>query len=754
MMRFPFIFTAAFCSLLIACFVVVPTLAQQQPVLLEGRVVDASADFSVPLASVLVESTNTGTATNNDGYFSLRLPPAAYTLRISAVGYETRHMTVAIPAPEPIVVRLQAAVLPMEEVLVQSHAATSNDLAAPQQKLNATEDLLQRVAGVELIQRANFAWEPTIRGLSGGQVGLVIDGMKIYGACVDKMDPASSYVEPENLEKLEVSKGGFDLTQASQIGGTVNLVTERPDFARPYALDVESGFESVAALRRVRVAGAASRGRFAARGSFSYRKADDFAPGGQETITHSGFEKRNYKLSLASQLGDRHQLTASFLGDDAWNVGYPVLLMDATLAQARIYSLAYEGTPAVAWLDEVEGRAYHNHVDHWMDDRFRDVMERDVMRGMYMPMFGYTDTWGGLARLRSTVGKTNVGLTLDAHQVKQFGDMWMFSLFPNIPDMYLLNVGDVVALNTAATLDVRRPLSDRLNVRTNVRFDLSERDVERADMASIFRSRYGIEETARQYQLVSASAVLEYTLRPATRVRLSLANTARLPTNVENYGHYVYNYVDGYFYTGNPDLKPERSRQVELGLEHVSGRLGMRLTGFYNRLHHYIIGISDPGIGAALGGRASTYRFRVYENTQDAYLVGAEASGLYELGRGLDVAASASFAEGHILTLDDPMPMVPPVKGFISLRYDRGVWQGEVESRWALAQNRASEAADEDVTDGFNILNLRASYQVTSELGLKAGIENVFDTFYHEHLSIGNLPSRGRNLFIAVGFSM
>ena len=65
-----------------------------------------------------------------------------------------------------------------------------------------------------LLSRANFAQEPVIRGLSGGQIGLVIDGMPVIGACVDKMDPSTSYVEADNLQRLELSKGGFDLTNS------------------------------------------------------------------------------------------------------------------------------------------------------------------------------------------------------------------------------------------------------------------------------------------------------------------------------------------------------------------------------------------------------------------------------------------------------------------------------------------------------------------------------------------------------------
>lgn len=758
----PYLAALQYALVFILLLLAQPVMAQQHASAsrdvahIEGRIIDTTTNLPIPFANVVIDGYTLGTATDIEGRFHFRLPAATYTIKATAIGYEPGQITRTIePATTvSISINLQPTILMMEEVMVSEQAGQSGDLAAPQEKLNATEDLMQRVSGVDLIQRANFAWEPAIRGMSGGQVGLVIDGMKVYGACVDKMDPASSYIEPENLEKLEISKGGFDLTQSSQIGGAVNLITEKPDFMRPYELTAETGFESVAALRRARIAGGASVGRFAARGSFSYRKADDFAPGGQDAIAFSGFEKRNYKFSLASQLGEHQRITASFLGDDAWNIGYPVLLMDASLAQARLYSLMHEIHHIAPWLDRIETRLYHNHVDHWMDDRNRDVMEREVMRGMFMPMYGNTQTWGGIAKVAMHHEKNQIGLTLDAHQVKQFGDMWMYSLFPNIQDMYLLNMGDVVALNTAATLDFRRPLSDRLNVRTNMRLDLSWRDVQREELVSIFKARYDLEGLARRYELFSGSATLEYALKPNSKLRLALARTARLPTNTENYGHYVYNYVDGYFYTGNPNLASEKSRQIELGLDHITERLGLRLTAFYNSLQDYIIGISDPGIDVGLGGRTSVYRFRVYANTDKAYLIGGEASALLSLTPAWEVAASLSYTEGHNISLNEPLPMIPPLSGFVSLRYRQNKTWAAFDSRWAIAQNRVSAVADEDATDGFNILSLRAGYKMGQGIELKAGMENILDAYYHEHLSIGNLPGRGRNVFAAVSYTL
>jgi iron complex outermembrane receptor protein len=426
-------------------------------VLVRGHVHDAATRDDVVNANVLVVGTGTGAVTDEGGSFVIRLTRGEYTLRISAIGYaaQTHAISVGQSDLEPLHVALQPTIMLFDEVVVSSDGEFVNDLAAPPRKLNATEDLLGRVPGADFIQRGNFAWEPVIRGLSGAQVGLVIDGIKVFGACVDRMDPTSAYVEVENLEKLELSKGGFDLNNASQIGGSVNLVTEKPRFDMPFFLNTESGYESVAALRRVRVVGGASYRNTAVRGSYSYKIADDFSPGGHDPIYNSGYRKNNYKLDAAQRLGRGHTVLASVLADNAWDVGYPVLLMDATLASARIYSAAHTWEPSTTGgvLRAAETRVYYNTVDHWMDDFARDVSQRAVMRSMNMPMFGKTRTMGLLSRTNARVGRHNISFTLDGYRTLAFGDMWMFSEFPTIPDMHLLNLGDTEVRHGAVAAD-------------------------------------------------------------------------------------------------------------------------------------------------------------------------------------------------------------------------------------------------------------------------------------------------------------
>ncbi|NBW95131.1 MAG: TonB-dependent receptor, partial [Bacteroidetes bacterium] len=45
------------------------------------------------------------------------------------------------------------------------------------------------------------------------------------------------------------------------------------------------------------------------------------------------------------------------------------------------------------------------------------------------------------------------------------------------------------------------------------------------------------------------------------------------------------------------------------------------------------------------------------------------------------------------------------------------------------------------------------SYQLREGTSIRFGIDNVFDTFYHEHLSVGNLPNEGRNVYLSVSYT-
>ena len=64
-------------------------------------------------------------------------------------------------------------------------------------------------------------------------------------ACPNRMDPITTHVIPEEIEKIEIIKGPYTVRYGATFGGIVNMVTQIPD-ASDYGLhgSVHAGYES------------------------------------------------------------------------------------------------------------------------------------------------------------------------------------------------------------------------------------------------------------------------------------------------------------------------------------------------------------------------------------------------------------------------------------------------------------------------------------------------------------------------------
>ena len=115
----------------------------------------------------------------------------------------------------------------IQEVIVIGTTKISNKENKP---LGSIDEYLQKSAKVNMIKRGAYAWEPLINGLPTERTLVTIDGMRIFGACTDKMDPVSIYVEPSNLSSIQVMHGASGTMNGSNIGGQINMQLKEPTF--------------------------------------------------------------------------------------------------------------------------------------------------------------------------------------------------------------------------------------------------------------------------------------------------------------------------------------------------------------------------------------------------------------------------------------------------------------------------------------------------------------------------------------------
>ena len=102
--------------MLTTAFLLLALVIKAQTVI-SGKVTDLNGQ---PLAhvSVMAEGTEVQTVTNEDGQFTLKMHQQPRRLRLSHIGYKTRHITLEQGATEQLRIRMQSNTIELSEVLV------------------------------------------------------------------------------------------------------------------------------------------------------------------------------------------------------------------------------------------------------------------------------------------------------------------------------------------------------------------------------------------------------------------------------------------------------------------------------------------------------------------------------------------------------------------------------------------------------------------------------------------------------------
>jgi iron complex outermembrane receptor protein len=117
--------------------------------------------------------------------------------------------------------------------------------------------------------------------------------------------------------------------------------------------------------------------------------------------------------------------------------------------------------------------------------------------------------------------------------------------------------------------------------------------------------------------------------------------------------------------------------------------------------------------------------------------------------RGIEYANPAAGMPGSNIA------EMPPLKSRASLRYGNRLFFAEVEGRAAGRQDNVDPSLMERPTPGYALLGFRGGIH-HKRLNLTAGVDNVFDRFYYDHLSFQRdpfrtgvrIPEPGRSLYL------
>ncbi len=724
-------------------------LLVQDKLHIKGVVVDSETDYRVVGAHVYTDNQNRGTATDTEGRFNLIVDTSAEHLIVSHISYATKVIVLqSFIEGDDIMIKLDPnrSKFSQELVITSGRVQPVTSGVYSDVRTRPVEGHLGSIAGLDLVNRANFAREPVIRGQRGARIDVTIDGMRMTPACVDDMDPLTAYVETDNLKSIEIDRGHASQGVASNTsGGAINFEMATPSLNTGLTGNAEAGFHSVSNQQIYQ--GTVSHGaeNWGIRISGTYRNAGDIQPGSGDRIQNSALEKGNMHASLQVHSSGSHTFGFQYLGDFAGQIGYPALIMDTRRADAHLAGLTHKWDRPLKNVPYVETRAYISSVQHRMDDFNRDVGQREVMKDMHMPMYGETVTWGMNTSGSYINGNHLIELRLESYLLEAFADMWMYPLDSNVSDMYLVNLGDVRSWNSSLSAGYTLYLEKGWRVGTDLRFESGLNRIMEQSAVATYKAEYpelaDMEPAAFGY-LVGMHIEKDISRRLNAGFRMS--DGYRLPDHMERYGYYIYQPLDGYFYIGNPGLEPERSSQAEFYVTYGNGssRLHGSTALWGNRMDRYITGERYDGL------------FKRYKNMGVAYLWGTETELTVTPHSNWEIQAGISYVFGYHNEVAEPLPMIPPLKGSVSVQHTAGRVDLEARMRWAANQQRiATVNSLEAPTAGYAIADGYVRIELTESIRLQAGIENILDRYYRDHLSVNALPAPGRNIHASLRFS-
>ncbi|MEO6168578.1 MAG: TonB-dependent receptor [Chitinophagales bacterium] len=226
---------------------------------LKGLVLDDESRNAVIGANIfLISEKSLGTATDEDGKFTLLLSPGNQTLVCSYLGYISDTFTVVMEAGKittyNILLKQESQVLDNIVVSAGKYEQRLEDITVSMELLkpkiiearnttNVTQ-VLEQVPGLNILDE-----EPQIRGGSGFAFGVgtrvlaMIDGIPILSGDAGK--PNWSFIPVENLDQVEVIKGAASvLYGSSALSGTINFLTAYPTSPSQTKIRLYSGFYS------------------------------------------------------------------------------------------------------------------------------------------------------------------------------------------------------------------------------------------------------------------------------------------------------------------------------------------------------------------------------------------------------------------------------------------------------------------------------------------------------------------------------
>ena len=607
-------------------------------------------------------------------------------------------------------------------------------------KLASIDEYLQKSMKVDMIKRGAYAWEPIINSMPTERTLITIDGMRIFGACTDKMDPITSYVEVSNLSEATISSGQEGGCYGSTIGGSVDLKRNRNAFgSKKWDFNINSGFESNNKQEILGGSVTYADSLFYFDTDAMYRNANNYDAGSNQEILFSQFKKNNFSAITGVKLTQNQLLEASIIYDKSTNVGYPALTMDVSLAEAIITALKWEYIPQNAIINDWETKVYFNTITHRMDDTKRPIVP------IHMDMPGWSKTGGYYSKLKATISNHHFLMNVNGFYNQSIAEMTMYPENSNELPMFMYTWPDIQTLFNGVFLEDEYVFNCHSGLRTSLSIGMHSNKVANEVGLESLRIFYPDMDAERTRILKSFSSNYHFD-KGIYNFGFGIGYGERAPSITEGYGFYLFNSFDNFDQVGNPNLKNEKSLEGNAFAGLKFQKSAFKLTTTYFHINDYIIAKPDQNLSAMTIGANGV---KVYTAVPYAVIWNVGVTADYTLFPELKWNGQLLYTYGKDSESVN-LPFMSPLSYRSSFNFRKNKYTAELSVQGNAIQTNYSPFYGEDKTPDYAIMTVGFGYNFKIDsisVGLNGGVENVFDAYYSTYSDWNNIPRMGRNFF-------
>ena len=606
-----------------------------------GRVLD---DSGAPLAGATVQilHAKSGVTTDEDGYF--RIPyskDGAVRVKVSFVGYQTQTFVLKADERkgEQHVLRLQPDATALDQVVVTAtrtpkalkdapvvtRLITANDIKIAD-ATNIQDLLTEQMPGLEFGYAMNQETSLNMNGFGGNAVLFLVDGERLAGETMDNVD--YSRLNLDNVGRIEIVKGAASaLYGANAVAGVVNIISR--ENSEPWTANVNTRYNDFNKEWRHGGSFSFNAGKWNSQTSIQRTTSDEVqltSPFDTESnILHIyGGETFNVKERLTYKLSDKVKLIGrgGYFNRVSKRSNYDDHYMDYSAGLKTVMNLSENDNLEISYgFDQYDKARYVN------DERTHDhdyTNRQNTVRALYSHIFGKNTLTVGADFLNDYL----TTYQFEDNESKNQNSCDAFAQFDYNPLQWL---------NIVASL------------------------------------RHDYFSASSQHATTSRLALM--TKWKGFSIRANYAGGFRAPTLKEMYMNFDMAGMQMIY--GNPDLKPEKSNNYNLALEHTgrvknagffTGQYSLTLMGYYNKYDKRITtgDYKDYQPGAGQPDVASRYC-----NEDGVEVSGIDFSAQYRSDMGLGVKLDYSYLHVGGRSVDSQFSQPRPHTATWRLDYDR-----------------------------------------------------------------------------------